>query len=291
MTITRDSLISIRFFACVDAKEDYVEMAWRYLVSMVIMCMVIHCSITSPTTNKSSSTVVIDHQRQNCSNEKTLCVLCFGDSITQGFYGFNGIFHPYTISLRAHLAQKYPDVYIRIFTRGLGGDMVHGKMKERLERELSRENFDIVLIMAGINDLVKLTYEINQDLFEEILDLHQMALDHGALRTLAMTMLPARPAPNKVKFLPTNVFEALRIQTNAKIRSITLTNSTNEISVCDTETCFPPQYYGSYYWQPDHVHPSPIGYDVLGKCIFSCLVGEVDFLLDVKELNRILEIV
>ena len=260
-----------------------MQMARRNFVSMTIYIVVFVCS--------SATEGLVDHQRQNCSNEKTLCVLCFGDSITQGFYGYNGIFHPYTLALRFHLAHKYPDVYIRVFTRGRGGDMVHGEMKERLERELSRENFDIVLIMAGINDLLKLTFEINQGLFHTILDLHQMALDHGVLRTVAMTMLPSQPSSNKLKFLPEYVFEALRLQTNSRIRSITSSNSTTEISVCDTERCFPPLYYGSYYWQPDHVHPSPIGYDVLGTCIFSCLVGEIDFLLDVKKLNQIFNIV
>ena len=250
----------------------------------------------------SSFVRALDQQRQNCSNEKTFCVLCFGDSITQGYYGYNGIFHPYTMSLRVELAKKYPEVYIRVFTRGRAGDMVQGAMKERLERELSRENFDMVLIMAGINDLVKLTYEINQNLFEEIMVLHQMVLDSGVPRTIAMTMLHSQPDPDKLKFLPESVFEALRVETNSQIRALAsfpskttpstnATTATSNISVCDTETCFPPLLDGSYYWQPDHVHPSPIGYDVLGRCIFSCLVGQVDFLLDVKELSQILNVV
>eukprot|EP00111_Clytia_hemisphaerica_P002660 TCONS_00007518-protein len=229
----------------------------------------------------------VDRQRQNCSDEKTLCILCMGDSITQGYYGLNGIFYPYTMALRTALTRRYPDVYVRIFTRGRGGDMVHGKMRERLERELSREKFDLVIIMAGINDLIKLTLKDNEDLFEKLIDLHTLALDQGALRTVAMTLLPSEPGADKLKFITEDVFEVMRERTNTQIRSI---NST-DTSVCDTEQCFPLLLPGSYYWQPDHVHPSPLGYNMLGKCVFSCLVGEVEFLLDIKQLNQILGIV
>ena len=233
------------------------------------------------------ATGVVDKQRQNCSDEKTLCILCFGDSITQGYHGIEGVFHPYTESLRRHLTKKYPDVYVRIFTRGRGGDMVHGQMPARLERELGRENFDLVVILAGVNDLIMLTYEQNQDLFERIMSLHRAALDRGVLRTVSMTMLQAEPGQDKLKYLSQSVFEALRTKVNDEIRAVNSTDTTN----CDVEECFPALSPESFYWQRDMVHPSPLGYDLLGKCLFTCLEGDIEFLLDIKELRGIMHVV
>jgi len=229
----------------------------------------------------------VGKQRQNCSDERTLCILCFGDSITQGYHGIEGVFHPYTESLRNHLTKKYPDVYVRIFTRGRGGDMVHGRMLARLERELSRENFDLVLILAGVNDLIMLTYEQNQDLFKRIMSLHQVALDRGVLRTVSMTMLQAEPSQDKLKYLTKSVFEAMRTKINDEIRAFNSTDTTN----CDVEECFPTLSSDSFYWEKDMVHPSPLGYDMLGKCLFTCLVGDIEFLLDIKELKGIMHAV
>lgn len=259
------------------------EVRLLHFVNIVVVLLPIVIALVG----ESKATAGVAKQRQNCSEEKTLCILCFGDSITQGYHGIEGVFHPYTESLRQHLTTRYPDVYVRIFTRGRGGDMVHGRMPARLEQELSRENFDLVLILAGVNDLIMLTYEQNQDLFERIMSLHRAALDRGVLRTVSMTMLEAEPSQDKLKYLTQSVFEALRMKVNDEIREVNSTDTTN----CDVEECFPALSPDSFYWEKDMVHPSPLGYDMLGKCLFTCLVGDIEFLLDIKELKGIMHVV
>lgn len=62
-----------------------------------------------------------------------LRILCFGDSLTEGYSGWGSSFTPYSTKLEEMLRMAFPDVDVEIVTDGLSGDLVTGS-GEFLER-------------------------------------------------------------------------------------------------------------------------------------------------------------
>lgn len=203
-------------------------------------------------------------------------ILCIGDSLTKGYYGDNKKFHPYTEILQDMLADYVGDKQsVEVVNKGIGGEKIHTDMRERLKKELRQSKYDIVVIMGGVNDLVHLTFEqINQYLFKDILSMHVNANKRG-VKSVAMTMLPAKVDKRKLKHLSRKQFEKLRNRVNSKIRKMKNSSSTRKnIFVCDAEKYFP--YFSSdRFWTADEVHPSPAGYDRMGQLIFDCIKNTV----------------
>lgn len=67
---------------------------------------------------------------------KALRVLCFGDSLTSGFYGFGLGSHPYATRLTARLKAAFPELEkIYVVPNGVPGDEVlHPGWMTRLEK-------------------------------------------------------------------------------------------------------------------------------------------------------------
>ena len=61
------------------------------------------------------------------ANLKKLRILCFGDSLTEGYSGWGSSFTPYSEKLEEMLTMAFPDVDVEIETDGLSGDMVTGR--------------------------------------------------------------------------------------------------------------------------------------------------------------------
>ena len=55
-----------------------------------------------------------------------LRILCFGDSLTEGYSGWGSRFTPYSTKLGEMLRMAFPDVEVEIVTDGLSGDLVTG---------------------------------------------------------------------------------------------------------------------------------------------------------------------
>jgi len=53
-----------------------------------------------------------------------LYVLCFGDSLTQGYHGYGSFIRPYSETLEEKLREAFPGREIKIVTSGVPGDMV-----------------------------------------------------------------------------------------------------------------------------------------------------------------------
>lgn len=65
-----------------------------------------------------------------------LRILCFGDSLTSGYYGWGSGLHPYSKALGARLREAFPGRYIDVATSGVPGDVVCGpRFHERLSAE------------------------------------------------------------------------------------------------------------------------------------------------------------
>jgi lysophospholipase L1-like esterase len=54
---------------------------------------------------------------------KTLRILCFGDSLTSGYFSWGLGSHPYSLKLEDKLTGAFPNVDVDIVTDGLPGDV------------------------------------------------------------------------------------------------------------------------------------------------------------------------
>ena len=61
-------------------------------------------------------------------------ILCFGDSLTEGWIAPGYPIHPYAISLNSELQKAFPNTTISISNEGLGGDQVHSPPGQFLPR-------------------------------------------------------------------------------------------------------------------------------------------------------------
>lgn len=69
---------------------------------------------------------------------KSLSILCFGNSLTAGYYNYGLAYHPYAWKLEERLKAAFPTHTIRIDVDGLPGDMVNsppGRFLPRLEQK------------------------------------------------------------------------------------------------------------------------------------------------------------
>jgi lysophospholipase L1-like esterase len=53
-----------------------------------------------------------------------LHILCFGDSLTQGYHGFGAFTSPYGETLEERLQEAFPHREIKVVTSGVAGDVV-----------------------------------------------------------------------------------------------------------------------------------------------------------------------
>jgi hypothetical protein len=66
----------------------------------------------------------------------TLNILCFGDSLTEGYSNYGARFTPYSKWLKSKLEAKLSDsYYISIETDGVSGDLVTRGFRRRMERQ------------------------------------------------------------------------------------------------------------------------------------------------------------
>ena len=111
-------------------------------------------------------------------NLKKFKILCFGDSLTKGYYLALNKYNPYS-NMLSNLLTKHLGNQFEVVTDGTGGATVHKQMKERLMHLMNLHDFDLVLILGGVNDLVNLDCLHDVDLNQEIKSLHFLAHRHG----------------------------------------------------------------------------------------------------------------
>ncbi|KAJ3285969.1 hypothetical protein HK104_009234 [Borealophlyctis nickersoniae] len=228
----------------------------------------------------------------------TLRILCFGDSLTEGYSNYGTLHHPYSIQLEKRF-KKDGRFKIEIVTSGVSGDMVLSRggdsMFNRLKDALSlaseseepfdwgrrlkdalsltsesNKPFDWVVIMAGINDLGRGAPV--PTIYGGLQRLCTLVKDHGA-KCLVLTCLP----------VDKRVFEWRKTSVDSKdpremyndlIREGALTPP-NHYHVYDIEKDFSYQedLKERAKWWCDECHCTAAGYDRIGDLVFGHLSG------------------
>jgi hypothetical protein len=82
---------------------------------------------------------------------RKLSILCFGDSLTAGFYSYGREYRPYAIKLKEHLEYEYLDLEVLTTVAGQPGDLVccPGAFLSRIEMECDNNQYDWVIFLGG----------------------------------------------------------------------------------------------------------------------------------------------
>ena len=190
-------------------------------------------------------------------------ILCFGDSLTAGYYNEGNAFHPYSIRLRELLKDSNID-YI-----GLSGytsdEMLSTIDKEiitdyidisgcGLRIQLKKKQYDLCIILAGSNDVAD--NELPDPIISDIFKLHEIVHEMGT-KSIALTI-------PKIKFenCDENITNIRKKINKALYNGIE--QYTNNYRVIDID-----KYIGDNfeYIDDDGLHFKPEGYDKIAEYI------------------------
>ena len=207
-------------------------------------------------------------------------ILCFGDSLTSGYYNHGHNFHPYSQRLNQLLNSGRIKYYVK--TSGKVREMAHGSMARRLPEVLGNSSrFDWVIILGGTNDVAHVKNFGDDDSFmnqlisiwkprivRDIEVLHEIAHRYGA-RTVLLT-------------IPETAYEAwpnyktlwvMRNRLNDDLRDYARRSKGNVV-LCDLANQLPRHSLSlqaqSILWN-DHLHLTPYGYDKMAEIVYRCM--------------------
>lgn len=119
--------------------------------------------------------------------DKELSILCFGASLTAGYYHFGCEYHPYALRLKEKLQAAFPTTKFTVDEDGLPGDLVikPGRFLPRIKEKFDGSNYDWVIVLGGTNDLGR-GYPASK-IYPALQEVWEVALDNGAF-VLALTI-------------------------------------------------------------------------------------------------------
>lgn len=138
---------------------------------------------------------------------QSLSILCFGDSLTAGFYHHGLEYHPYAKKLYECLQAAFPTAEFMIEVDGAPGDLVTsppGSFLSRIQGKCLTKNYDWVIILGGTKWVYLLIYSIHC-IFTQADFFTLVTLDMATI--LTRYMLPFKGAgmlflPQAAKYLP-----------------------------------------------------------------------------------------
>jgi lysophospholipase L1-like esterase len=94
------------------------------------------------------------------------------DSLTKGYYNYGMEYHPYSIILNKHLEENNLSDKYFVYDSGVNGE-TSLSMRSRINLELETCKYEIVIILAGTNDLGRYKSE---DICANLKAIHETAL-------------------------------------------------------------------------------------------------------------------
>ncbi|KAM0564210.1 hypothetical protein ACHAPJ_000420 [Fusarium lateritium] len=83
---------------------------------------------------------------------KTLRILCFGDSLTSGYFSHGMDSHPYALKLEDRLTGTFPEVDFEIVVDGVPGDVASfNRFYDRLDAAWKKQSYDWTIVLGGTN--------------------------------------------------------------------------------------------------------------------------------------------
>ncbi|PYH85715.1 SGNH hydrolase [Aspergillus uvarum CBS 121591] len=194
---------------------------------------------------------------------KSLSILCFGNSLTAGYYNWGLEYHPYAWKLEERLKAAFPTHTIRIDVDGLPGDLVNsppGRFLPRLEQKCAAASYDWVIMLGGTNDLGYM-YPAEK-IFPGLIQAWTTAIKSGA-NVLALTVPECGAVHQRLN------------NARAELNSQILSYDADSFYAFDLHKEVPyhsaAQDFKEKIWD-DGVHMKPDGYDLVGNLIADHLI-------------------
>ncbi|XP_066910758.1 uncharacterized protein [Clytia hemisphaerica] len=199
-------------------------------------------------------------------------IVCFGDSLTEGWIDAGSAFHPYTQKLQSLLSQNSN---ANVINAGISGETICVDMMKRLPGVMHQDgSVDILIIQGGTNDILqKPELEHSIDLYEKFKELISIAVDKGVSKILVLTTMEGFFVESDEASMSQEISDKLRRDFNTKMTNnvTSLSTNTTEICLCDLSSKLPmfslDEKDVKLYWD-DYLHPSPLGYDKMGEIVY-----------------------
>ncbi len=198
-------------------------------------------------------------------------VLCYGDSLTAGYYRYGSEFYPYGDTL-AKLSQAKVDVVgmsgwtseeMVQSAETLHNEDVVGFTSDGLLKLLKSNSYDIVCLMAGTNDLG--TGVSSDDIIDNIRTLTKICLEINDMHA-KVVLLTIPPSGGE------HYTGARRATVNAALASF-VNNHPGKVFLVDAGSALP--ITDMEVWDSDMLHLSPVGSERLGRFVYDqlCVQG------------------
>ncbi|OAQ81905.1 GDSL-like Lipase/Acylhydrolase [Purpureocillium lilacinum] len=188
------------------------------------------------------------------SRNAPLRILCFGDSLTQGFYSGGFGEHPYAIGMAARLRAAIPDRDICVDTSGVPGDVVlHEPFHERLKKACDFIQYDWVIMLGGTNDLAYYS-ETPLRILDALRAAWAIPMSRG-IKVLALTVPESATRVRQVITARRELNKAILAHTEPNFYTMDLHDKIPYHSL-SPEEC-------ERYWD-DGLHLTDVGYDWMG---------------------------
>jgi lysophospholipase L1-like esterase len=172
--------------------------------------------VKDKTTDKGNATTIIESSGDSVKVEKKdpdatgkidIRILCVGDSLTAGVTRVrNKDWRPYAPFLEAALRNRTAlsshavTVYHKGYPRWTSEDLMYGRHHgsdnlTSILADSSLQDLDLVLLMAGSNDMFQRKYNA-YNVSEQVIALHQFCYEHFVPRTIALEIPGARGYEN-----------------------------------------------------------------------------------------------
>ncbi|KAI1855439.1 hypothetical protein JX266_000304 [Neoarthrinium moseri] len=189
-----------------------------------------------------------------------LRVLCLGDSLTAG----SPSVHPYACKLRDLLKAAFATHDVHVANDGMPGDMVsdsRGTFHKRMKGLWRQREFEWTIVLGGTNDLV---WSCRPDtLLNSLKELWDIPLSHGG-KVLALTIPEINADIPGLEFSRKAVNLGIK---NYKKQNFYAFDLAAAVPYCDM-----PAMDRIKYWDPDGVHFTRDGYDLIGQKVAECLI-------------------
>ncbi|KAI0125545.1 SGNH hydrolase-type esterase domain-containing protein [Xylariales sp. AK1849] len=189
-----------------------------------------------------------------------LRVLCLGDSLTAG----SPSAHPYGGKLMERLSAAFPSHDVDIEVDGVPGDMVtKGTFVQRMKTRWARQptGYDWTVVLGGTNDLV---WGYPSDAVVEALQkTWDVPLSRGG-KVLALTILDSRASVQRLGERRDEVNKAIKAHKRQNFHTFDLFSALPYHGMGPTDR--------EKYWDPDGVHLTEDGYDLMGEKIGEGLI-------------------
>ncbi|KAH7176997.1 SGNH hydrolase-type esterase domain-containing protein [Dactylonectria macrodidyma] len=199
--------------------------------------------------------------RENAMSDNSLNILCFGDSLTQGFHNYGLGESPYSETLEERLNAEFPDREIRIRTSGVPGDVASSSsFQRRFNQEVNAVPYDWVIILGGTNDLGRLLSV--EKVFDALKSYWNTAIMNGS-KVLALTVPECQAKPEWLEINRHGLNQQILFHSQPNFYTFDLYSHIPYHSLTEAER--------TLYWD-DGLHLTADGYAWMGEHIANGLI-------------------